>query len=133
MNTQEAFDLVIQHLWRQNRTSRRRWPGSEGCAYRGGDATKCAIGAMIPDDIYHPDLEGLSSQMLLDQHPKVAAIPALRALCVEDQHGRPLHELLQNLHDDYDTRPHPSFRGYLLAEASSIARLFNLTINLPED
>ena len=90
MDTQQAFDLVIQHLWRQNRTSRRRWPGSEGCAYRGGDATKCAIGTLIPDDLYRDDMEGLSSQVLIDQHPEVAGIPALRALCRCSQRGASL-------------------------------------------
>lgn len=30
----------------------------EGCAYRGIDGLKCAIGHCIPDDRYSPDLEG---------------------------------------------------------------------------
>jgi hypothetical protein len=133
MDTQQAFDLVIQHLWNQNRTSRRDWREAEGCAYRGTGGARCAIGALIPDDLYRDDMEGLSSRMLLDQHPEVAGIPALRALCVEDQHGKPLHELLQNLHDDYDENRDPNFRGYLLADASNIARRFNLVVNTPED
>ena len=78
MDTQQAFDLVIQHLWNQNRTSRRDWRQAEGCAYRGTGGARCAIGALIPDDLYREDMEGLSSQVLIDQHPEVAAIPALR-------------------------------------------------------
>lgn len=31
------------------------------CAFRGDDGTKCAIGFLIPDEIYKPELEACSS------------------------------------------------------------------------
>ena len=63
--TQSAFDISAAHLLTQNRQSLR----SEGdrppsCAYRGDDRCMCAIGVLIPDDIYRPEMEGLRFSVL---------------------------------------------------------------------
>jgi hypothetical protein len=131
VNTQEAFDLVLQHLWNQNHTSRKPFGGM--CAYRGQHGAKCAIGCLIPDDIYHSGMEGDNSTTLLDLHPEVAALPALQALCMEDKGGQPLHVALQSLHDQYILSWPPSFRHYLRAGATRIARRYKLTVNLPKE
>ena len=56
MNKQEIFDKVAIHLLTQNKRSRNNL--SLACRYRGPNGLKCAIGVLILDDIYHPEVEG---------------------------------------------------------------------------
>lgn len=63
MTDQEAFDKVVAHLLEQKVYSVDSAAISNltGCympAYRGDNATKCAIGCLIPDDQYSPEMEG---------------------------------------------------------------------------
>lgn len=55
MNNQEAFDLMVAHLIAQGKPAVSPYGH---CVYRGPDGTKCAVGILIPDDVYHPDMEG---------------------------------------------------------------------------
>jgi len=55
MNRQEVFDKIYLHLIEQGRKS----VNSDGrCQYRSPDGDKCAIGCLIPDELYTPELEG---------------------------------------------------------------------------
>lgn len=54
MTKQEIFDKVATHLLTQNAKSMN----ASGCAYRGAEGRKCAIGCLIPDEDYTPRLEG---------------------------------------------------------------------------
>lgn len=59
MDKQEAFSRVFEHLYEQNELSvYRHANGRDICKYRttsrDGKTLKCAIGALIPDDIYEP-------------------------------------------------------------------------------
>lgn len=61
LTAQQIFDRVATHLLTQGRRSLRYKPGSslpDGCAYRGADGLKCAIGCLIPDEVYDPRMEG---------------------------------------------------------------------------
>jgi hypothetical protein len=53
VNRQEIFDKVAKHLLTQNRQAK----GKTGCAYRGDNGDKCAIGCLIPDEDYGPKME----------------------------------------------------------------------------
>jgi len=57
MNNQEVYDKVKAHLLSQNRKS---LDANGDCAYRGENGAMCAIGVLIPDDMYHVGLEGKS-------------------------------------------------------------------------
>jgi hypothetical protein len=58
MTAQELFDKVSSHLL----TQRRRSMSTEGmCMYRGCEGRMCAIGVLIPDDAYRPNMEGLAT------------------------------------------------------------------------
>lgn len=59
----EIFDHVKQHLLTQNVRSTL---GNGLCAYRGENGCKCAIGCLIPDEVYKPEIEGSSIRVLLD-------------------------------------------------------------------
>lgn len=68
MTKQETFDKVACHLLTQNAKSLFVDPedGSEVCAYRGVDGLKCAVGALIPDELYSPAMENVTVNGLLD-------------------------------------------------------------------
>ena len=57
MTAQEIFDQVVRHLL----TQRRRATGSGDrnglCSYRTPEGLRCAVGCLIPDDVYTPDME----------------------------------------------------------------------------
>lgn len=57
---QEVFDTVACHLLTQGRrsTSRRGL-----CRYRGEDGLRCAIGCLIPDELYDSSIEGLGVRL----------------------------------------------------------------------
>ena len=60
MNRQEIFDKIYLHLIEQGRKS----IDSDGqCMYRSPDGDKCAIGCLIPDELYTPELEGNGANM----------------------------------------------------------------------
>lgn len=55
MNKQEVFDRVVKHLLTQNKKS---WSDEiYDCAYRNNEGLKCAIGCLISDENYYPELE----------------------------------------------------------------------------
>jgi hypothetical protein len=41
------------------------------CAYHSPDGLKCAIGVSIPDEVYHPDMEGHRIAHNIDQFPEL--------------------------------------------------------------
>jgi hypothetical protein len=78
MTNQEIFDKVVSHLLTQNaRSMRQIQPGKmthEVCAYRGQDGTSCAIGCLIPDEIYTPNMEGWNLIHIMGEWPEVASL-----------------------------------------------------------
>jgi len=55
MNNQEVFNIVVQHLRKQNRKSLN---ANGNCVYRNDRGDKCAIGILIPDASYTEGMEG---------------------------------------------------------------------------
>jgi len=55
MNNQEAFDIAAKHLLTQNKQSARPIDGR--CLYRGPNGLMCAVGALIPDELYEARFE----------------------------------------------------------------------------
>ena len=83
---------IFNQVWKHFVTNNQPLSYSNGqCKYRGDQGAKCAVGLLIPDDIYYPALEGAtvtSSKMF----------PVLRLLGLSD-HIVFLNEL-QDAHDD---------------------------------
>ena len=52
---QEAFDRMVNHLRKQGKKSVHEI--TRTCLYRHPDGLKCAVGALIPDELYKPDFE----------------------------------------------------------------------------
>ena len=55
MKLQNIFTSVVHHLQKQGV---RSLDNGDACAYRGERGRKCAIGAIIPDRLYHEHMEG---------------------------------------------------------------------------
>ena len=53
-SSQEIFNLVVEHLFKQGRPA---YDGHRGCMYRTHDGLRCAVGVLIPDDLYDPAFE----------------------------------------------------------------------------
>jgi hypothetical protein len=84
MTNQQVFNKVIRHLRRQGKAA-----VVDGvCAYRASDGSKCAVGCLIPDELYHPYMEGVQADK--EEMPKF-----LRLLGVDVR----LAKRLQCLHD----------------------------------
>ena len=89
MQQQEVFDIVVKHLF----TQRRQSMTGGYCAYRGDAGTKCAVGVLIPDDVYTEDMEEKCVDELRHQYHDV--LPQF----IMDNHS--LLQSLQNVHDHY--------------------------------
>lgn len=55
MTKQEIFNTVATHLFTQG--VRASSPDGDFCFYRAPDGKKCAVGCLIPDELYKPDME----------------------------------------------------------------------------
>lgn len=58
---QEVFDRVVKHLLTQNKVSFASKNGDSKngdiCAYRGAGGLMCAVGCLIPDNLYKPEMD----------------------------------------------------------------------------
>lgn len=54
MDKQAIFDRVVTHLLTQKRRSVTITGGVRTCMYRAPNGDMCAIGCLIPDDVYTP-------------------------------------------------------------------------------
>lgn len=88
-SAQEVFDLVANHLFTQGRPARQ----DDGrCRYRMESGLRCAIGALIPDELYKEEFEGAGAYRLIGN---------LYALEIADwREHKELLDLLQNIHDE---------------------------------
>ena len=70
MTEQEIFDTVLTHLREQGEAATS---AGGSCRYRGANGTACAVGCLIPDELYDPLIEGLTVVQIVK-----AAMPAPR-------------------------------------------------------
>jgi hypothetical protein len=54
MNNQEIFDTVARHIIKQGKPAVNEYGD---CKYRTADGSMCAVGVLIPDDVYTEDME----------------------------------------------------------------------------
>lgn len=62
LDRQKAYDTIVAHLRRQGKIAAL----GVMCRYRTKDGLKCAVGVLIPDELYTGRIEGLSAD-----HPRV--------------------------------------------------------------
>jgi hypothetical protein len=64
-NLQKYFDIAVSGVLKQGNPS---ISNSGNCKYRGMNNDRCAIGWLIPDDMYNPKMEGFSINNLCDKY-----------------------------------------------------------------
>lgn len=86
----EIYDYVRAHLLRQGvRSAGLDRDGNEACRYRGDNGTSCAVGCLIPDEMYRPEMEYLPvGELVVHDH-----VPASWSTHVD------LLSRLQTIHD----------------------------------
>ena len=87
MDSQEIFDKVVDHLRKQGHRSVDEY-GS--CMYRAPNGDMCAVGCLIPDNLYRPVIEGIEAG------PEGLMGDILRTIGITDYN---LVKSLQVLHD----------------------------------
>lgn len=90
-SSQEVFDQIVSHLRKQSCRSVAAEPNNgPTCLYRGPNGTKCAVGCMIPDEIYHPSMEGKGVTTIIKLYFGLLFLSLHRNLLAE----------MQNIHDN---------------------------------
>ena len=100
MKAQLLFNKVVKGLLKQNKKSVD--VSGMRCAYRGRGGTKCAIGMLIPDKLYHPLMEDYGPVIVLlagEGHGKLRK--AIFPSDMTDEAGTEFLTRLQNIHDVY--------------------------------
>ena len=99
MNPQEIFDTISKHLLTQKKKALN---SKNYCLYRTDNDLKCAIGCLIPDDLYDPEIEGFSvADCFCSTKPKGGLEKLqniLAKLNLDD--NKILLERIQSIHDD---------------------------------
>ena len=96
MTKQETFDLIVNHLRKQGRPSKGPFSKnstSDWCLLRGPDGLSCAVGCLIPDELYSAQFEG----------PSLSNSPELQQILKGLGHDVELCCALQSVHDRYPT------------------------------
>lgn len=58
---QEVFNKVVRHLLTQKQKARV----GTTCMYKTPEGLKCAVGCLIPDELYSQDIEGKPADYLI--------------------------------------------------------------------
>lgn len=91
LTSQEIFNKAAIHLLTQKKMSMR----GTCCAYRGDNDLMCAVGVLIPDQVYKSvKIEGLTIRKLVQQFPDLLPSCGINPISCED-----LLADLQYLHD----------------------------------
>jgi hypothetical protein len=122
LTNQEAFDIAVLHLLNQG----QRCFNASGMSRYRGTRGKNAIGALIPDELYTPAMEGRTIQQILGggspEYPRLreylGGVPA------------PLLKELQDLHDRMGECLPSMFRDLVVAGCNPIARAFGLSARM---
>lgn len=98
------FDHVVSNLIRQGKQS---IDGDNGCAYRSEDGSRCAIGWLIPDEVYYTGFEGMSAtDLIVSYWDRIIDVEGIRCFVsvttssFNNTHvDAPILSDLQNAHD----------------------------------
>lgn len=97
------LEQVATHLAKQQAASTAHNPrGGSYCAYRGENGTMCAIGCLISDDEYDPDIEHNVFPSLVDRFPFAQKLVdrVREQYNLSDNDAVTLLELVQDFHDN---------------------------------
>lgn len=116
---QEVFDVVATHLLTQNKKAQHEETGE--CMYRTCDGLRCAVGVLIPDELYDPNMEWTGVVTVTERATKT---PMQSRLVVAYE---PYLELLTSLQTIHDRSLPSEWPGAL----SNLAKEYRLTFTPP--
>lgn len=90
MTKREIFETVKTHLLSQNAKSEDK--DTHSCKYRGPGSLKCAVGVLIPNEMYSEMMEGFGVNALVSEFPSLPAMFKENVV---------LLRALQRVHDGY--------------------------------
>lgn len=118
MTAQEIFTKVATHLLTQKQRARDVHPnGAESpCRYRTAAGLSCAVGCLIPEDLYDPRIEGTILNGVIDRARDGELPPALASFVLAEL--EPHHTMLWNLQHIHDQwNPETEWHECLAGEA----------------
>lgn len=129
---QSLFDTICIHLCTQGKPAYHMVNGvPNGCAYRGTDGTSCAVGCLIPDELYTESIEGAGIHAVcfhsvndansIDYNIDVATLRKITDKLGLTEHSKFLASM-QTAHDDWDVKEPDEF----LASLKRVACVFEL-------
>ena len=98
MDSQEIFDRVVEHLWNQKVPALNE---NNTCVYRGPNGTMCAVGCLIPNELYDPEMDeggGKAVDVLFEEFHEVTDKIGFT------KENLDLLETLQYHHDTWDDK-----------------------------
>jgi hypothetical protein len=106
LTARDIYERVRTHLLTQRAVSEDE---NGSCRLRSGNGRKCAIGSLVADDVYQPEIEGIGISYY--RHAKDGSL--LRALYASEvnAYDPDIVELLielEEVHDDFDVEEWPS-------------------------
>lgn len=130
MTPQEIFDTVAKHLFAQGHRSINFEPApgyadDAVCQYRAPDGSRCAVGALMSDDLYNPEFEGKGIEGLVneDHNKLIYQFPTWM---------RDNLYLLRDLQRVHDGPSSWETTSAMQAELKSVARFHNLSTEVLE-
>jgi hypothetical protein len=103
---QAVFNKVAKHLLKQKERSVGSLNGRDRCLYRGPNGLKCAVGCLIPNKMYSPDMEGkiLGRDVLAACGLPGSMVPLLISLQIMHDHCLPKEwpDRLRGIAKDYN-------------------------------
>lgn len=109
---QEIFDYVVNHLYTQGKPA-KDFIGN--CVYRNKQGLMCAVGCLIPDDVYVKEMEGES----------VGTISEIFDLPAEIYEYKEMLRNLQGVHDGWTQQGFEPLVDYLVRVAEIEGIVFN--------
>ena len=146
MNHQQIYNRVLKHMRKQRKVSYDRRDGR--CAYRArdvkGNVLMCAVGCLIPDEAYNPNMEGAIVAQFVDLPLRSVAdilerdkraLALARALDTAkigcDADTLKLLSQLQDTHDGLKIERGKAVMRQFELNMQSIAKRFKLTYTPP--
>lgn len=137
LTSQEAFNEVWKHfVVEKNKPGMGRASEEDGepdhevfvCKYRGENGTKCAVGCLIPDDLYDPSMEGKNVNDIVIPHS-----PYPRVCELFENVDPELLRAMQSAHDNLDgvlfhEQDSVDTAAAMKKKLQDIARAYKLTI-----
>lgn len=120
LTKQEIYNRVKAHLLAQG------GPAMEGkaCAYRAGDGKMCAVGCLITEEAYTPEIENVAVATIMVKAGLIR--DALRQSGIEPTtHMLNFLSELQHVHDGFTTH-HESWEQYVTSGMERVALAYDL-------